>query len=581
MTYPLVDSILSNTNAIAWLGNIALINLRLLLLLLFILFLLRCFSFSAARIHSILFITFAAGLFLPFSNAWFPEIEFVFEVIKPLKESIPADATAINPADPTAIYNLSPSIHWAWYGLALYAVITFLLLFRIFRNNLSMQRLVSHAVLDTTNAWQQSLTELNSVTQNKLNVRIYISSNIASPMAWGLFKPVILIPHHAIHWPEEMRRNTLLHEIAHIKRFDCLTKQLAQFACAFYWANPFCWSSLRLLESHAEYACDNVVINQGIRKSRYAESLFKAAVQTSNKPIHWRAAVSLIDGGSHNKQSQLSKRIKAVLNIHSNRSPLGRWYLGLYLFFIAGFALPLASMNAKIVEEITYVIPASNSIIPIQIQTPELDLDTQRPFTTDKDKSLNEKNIFTAKSTTELSAAEVLARASRSMGQRFALNELKQKSIVVANPPRVPIFSVSEIDDNEEELKKLAALDFKQLVNQPHHSSQDGIHSKLANFKPSLTPGRVEPFTATHIQKPRYPKRAEAKGLQGELLVEFEIDTEGKVNDARVIHASPQGVFDRAVLQALYKNRYKPQKVNGKAVVASGVQEKYIFQLES
>ena len=44
------------------------------------------------------------------------------------------------------------------------------------------------------------------------------------PMAFGTRRPAILIPATADTWPEDRRRAVILHELAHVARYDCLTQ---------------------------------------------------------------------------------------------------------------------------------------------------------------------------------------------------------------------------------------------------------------------------------------------------------------------------------------------------------------------
>lgn len=78
---------------------------------------------------------------------------------------------------------------------------------------------------------------------------------------------------------------------------------------------------------------------------------------------------------------------------------------------------------------------------------------------------------------------------------------------------------------------------------------------------------------------PVYPARAAERGIEGHVLVEFTIDTLGRVADIAVVHADPRGVFDRAALKAVERFRYKPRVVNGIAIPVSGVQHLVSFEL--
>ena len=77
------------------------------------------------------------------------------------------------------------------------------------------------------------------------------SGRATMPMAWGVMLPSVLMPADADAWPTDRLRIVLLHELAHVKRRDCLTHLLAQVACALYWFNPLTWMAARHLRTAA------------------------------------------------------------------------------------------------------------------------------------------------------------------------------------------------------------------------------------------------------------------------------------------------------------------------------------------
>lgn len=63
---------------------------------------------------------------------------------------------------------------------------------------------------------------------------------------------------------------------------------------------------------------------------------------------------------------------------------------------------------------------------------------------------------------------------------------------------------------------------------------------------------------------PVYPVRAASRGTEGWVEVEFTVASDGSTRDAVVQDASPKGVFDDAVLNAVRQWRYEPRIVAGK-----------------
>jgi beta-lactamase regulating signal transducer with metallopeptidase domain len=141
----------------------------------------------------------------------------------------------------------------------------------------------------------------------------------AMPMAWGLVRARVLLPADADEWPMERQRVVLLHELAHVKRRDCLTQMLAHLTCAAYWFNPLVWLAAKRLRAERERACDDLVLAAGTRGSDYADHLLDIARSLRSAAWPTWSAVTM----AH--RSQLEGRLMAILDpALPRRSPTRR-----------------------------------------------------------------------------------------------------------------------------------------------------------------------------------------------------------------------------------------------------------------
>ncbi len=138
-----------------------------------------------------------------------------------------------------------------------------------------------------------------------------ISNRDDGPMAWGIFRPVILLPGNARTWPRERLQAVLLHELAHVRRRDGLMQMLSLLACAIYWFNPLMWIGARALRREAEIAADDAVIVSGVKPSAYAGELLQLAAQFNGR----RAVASVAMAAP----SSLETRVKSVLALNNFR----------------------------------------------------------------------------------------------------------------------------------------------------------------------------------------------------------------------------------------------------------------------
>src|SRR5262249_30144951 len=149
----------------------------------------------------------------------------------------------------------------------------------------------------------------------------------------------VVLPPESSAWSSEWRRVVLLHELAHIKRRDCLTQMLAHLACALYWFNPLVWFAARQLRIERELACDDCVLEVGTWASDYANYLVEIA-----KPLEGFDPVPLVTVGM--ACSQLETGVRAILDPQLNRRHLSRRCKATLAMTMACALCPLAALRA-------------------------------------------------------------------------------------------------------------------------------------------------------------------------------------------------------------------------------------------
>jgi protein TonB len=78
---------------------------------------------------------------------------------------------------------------------------------------------------------------------------------------------------------------------------------------------------------------------------------------------------------------------------------------------------------------------------------------------------------------------------------------------------------------------------------------------------------------------PQYPRRAQTRGIEGFVLLEYIVTKTGAVRDPVVIDAKPPGIFNRAAINAALKYKYKPKVVNGEPIDVAGVKTRITFEM--
>lgn len=138
------------------------------------------------------------------------------------------------------------------------------------------------------------------------------------PLAWGVWRPVVLLPDAALAWPAQRLAAALRHEFGHLRRRDCLVRLVSQLACALYWMNPLVWLAARRLRLAQEQACDDLVLRSGASAPDYADLLVQVVRGCGANRLFRRHALAMA------QPSTLEARVQAIVDERRNRGPLGR-----------------------------------------------------------------------------------------------------------------------------------------------------------------------------------------------------------------------------------------------------------------
>jgi beta-lactamase regulating signal transducer with metallopeptidase domain len=166
------------------------------------------------------------------------------------------------------------------------------------------------------------------------------AESITMPMAAGYLRPTVALPAEADAWPDERVTSVLLHELAHVRRRDCLTQLAASTACALYWMNPLAWYAARGLRRERERACDDAVLAAGTAGPTYAEHLLDVARAARHVTTPtWSGGVAM----AH--RSELEGRLMAILDDARNRQSVSYGAAGVAGILCLALVAPLAALD--------------------------------------------------------------------------------------------------------------------------------------------------------------------------------------------------------------------------------------------
>jgi beta-lactamase regulating signal transducer with metallopeptidase domain len=200
---------------------------------------------------------------------------------------------------------------WLDFGLGVWAAGVVLGLIWFAAGQYRLRQLARDSALATAPEWQNVLCDARQSLDLRRQVILLQGDEQVMPATWGWRRPMVMLPAEGADWPPERRRLVLLHELAHVRRWDSLTLIIARVVCVIFWINPLVWLAARRMCVERERACDDLVLRSDCKASDYAAELLRIA--RAFKPGRFAAGIAMA------RSAQLRGRIAAMVDPHRAR----------------------------------------------------------------------------------------------------------------------------------------------------------------------------------------------------------------------------------------------------------------------
>ena len=213
----------------------------------------------------------------------------------------------------------------------------------------------SSSLLDATSV-DPALQEVLAVSC-KRPISLYVSPHVRVPMATGFLRPMIVIPSWALReLSTDELKVVLLHEAAHLQRWDDWTNLTQKVLCALFFFHPVVWWLESKLALEREMACDDLVVAATSSPRAYAECLVSLAEKSLGRRNFALAQAAV------NRMKHTSLRIKQILDRkHSGVTAVWKPAVGVtataamaFLLFVndaprlVGFASPVSDVQRAV-----------------------------------------------------------------------------------------------------------------------------------------------------------------------------------------------------------------------------------------
>ncbi|MEM0993382.1 MAG: M56 family metallopeptidase, partial [Bacteroidota bacterium] len=248
-----------------------------------------------------------------------------------------------------AVEQYLPYLVMAWlFGICCYTI----LMVQGFFQLKNLQRLHSNPV---PKQWEHRLSELQAQLGIQRNVQFLTCKSLDEPITFGHFKPIILVPVGLLTGLSTAQVEVLLlHELAHIRRYDYLVNWLQSSLETLFFYHPAFWWISRQVRAEREHCCDDLVLGLHPAPMLYAQTLTQLQIN------HYSIKTNLAMAATKN-QGAFTTRIHRLFGQYNspNRQKKG----GILMILLAIAMVTVAFYEPISLEERQDLTPANTVVV--------------------------------------------------------------------------------------------------------------------------------------------------------------------------------------------------------------------------
>ncbi|WP_286271098.1 M56 family metallopeptidase [Thalassotalea hakodatensis] len=455
--------------------------------------------------------------------------------------------------------------------------------------------------------------------------KLLIALHCDVPMAIGWLKPVVLIPAAMITGLTPAQLSMLmLHELAHIKRYDYLVNLLQTLIETLLFFHPAVRWISKQMRNEREYCSDDIAVALSGDALAYAHTLTDTASLCHHHRHHAiptmamaasggdlkKRVLRLVDQHHCAKTDESGKFLASVLIIVSILAVALKPYIKMPIVDLSSGYISFASSANDIPRSLSEheVELSEASIANLLINQDKAPLSPEQTAAPDIVSSPITDHI-TSDMVIDQEVTQAIAKQEQKLKKDISApvptktplsNETVSNNVLTSDqPPKntietiLPVTKKSASDiafERTSSSNKTSRLDnpYSQQIAALNHEpevdkSQPPIkrtaplpipHSRLARFTQpkETTPVKIAPPPVRSkallltSPDPRYPSSAKRKGLEIDVAVNFTIDTLGRVKNIEFEKKSRVSYFKSAIKNAMAKWRFQPAKINNKPI---------------